>query len=122
MLITIFSSRLWYLFFYQRRWTYTGTKDQEQNLACFDSSCLPEGVCLYQLLAIKSASCDCSRKFCCKIWHQVTLYLCRSLRLDNPQPGEHPLCDYCLGCRFIKGAWCTLLHLNFTMSDGRKNK
>jgi len=70
-------------------------------------------VCLYHLLAVKSASCDCSRKFCCKIWHQVALYLCRSLWLDNPQPGEHRLCDYCLGCRFIKSVWCTLLYLGF---------
>lgn len=69
-----------------------GQKDQEQNLTCFDSSCLPGGVRLFQFLAMKSANCERSRKFCCKIWHHITLYLCRSLWLDNPQPGE----AYCM--------------------------
>lgn len=127
LLISIFSSRLWYHLFYQCRltWHYAGTKDQEQNLTClhswwFDS--LPEDLCLYQLLTMKSASCDCSGKFCSKIWHHLQPCLCRSLWFDNLQLGEHPLWDYCLGCRFISGVWCTLPYLDFIMSDGRKNR
>lgn len=108
-------------FFISIAWPfYTGTKNQEQNLTCFDTSCLPEGLCLYQLLTMKSASCDCSGKFCSKIWLQP--YLCWSLWFDNLQLGEHPLWDYCLVCRLIRGVWCTLPYLDFTVSNGRKNR
>lgn len=120
LLVTIFSFRLCCLLF-------ISVIMQEQKIrnkilhALTGHVCLKVCVCIsflqWQVLAVTAPG-----DSAVKIWHQVTLYMCRSLWLGNPQPGEHPLCDYSFRCRCIKGVWYTLLYLDFTMSDGRKKK